>query len=455
MTPESGSLRSSTLALGEGMGGDADFRALFEAMPCVCAVLAPDAPRFTIVGATEAYCLVAQTTCDRLVGRSLFEAFPDAIPDPGPVPIAPGTAMPERRIESSLRESLAEVCRTRASHRMGVQRYDMPRDDGTLQPRYWQPVNIPVLALDGAVRYILHQVEDVTDRIEAEDFQREMTGHLATFNAQLSRSAEGLETRVAMRTAELAKANEALTAALAERERAERERNELLLQLGVAQEEERRRLSRDLHDEVGQHLTALGLGLQALSDVVPAGSEVDRRAAQLRELAGTLGRELHALAVRVRPKVLDDFGLIAALTSFAEEWTRQHGIVAEVHAGADLERLPPSVESALYRIVQEALTNVAKHSDATHTSVVVERSGGSVHVIVEDDGKGFDADVVADAGKRPAALGLLGIRERAALLGGSLQVETAPGAGTTIFVRLPIHTTDAQRHAAGSGDDDA
>jgi signal transduction histidine kinase len=216
-------------------------------------------------------------------------------------------------------------------------------------------------------------------------------------------------------------------------------RTALRRQLTLAEEEERRRLARELHDEVGQHLTALGLGLQALSDVAPPGSDVDRRAAQLRGLTDTLGRELHALAVRLRPRALDDFGLEAALQSYAEEWARQSGITIDVHTRGPSTRLLPSAESAVYRIVQEALTNVARHSGAAHAGVVLERRDGYIHLAVEDDGRGFDPDRAAmpDA-DRLQRLGLVGMRERAALVGGTMDIESAPGKGTTVFVRFPI-----------------
>lgn len=423
----------------------AEFRTLFEAMPSLCAVLAPDAPRFTIVAVTEAFCRAARSSREQLVGCGLFEVFPGVIDARAPI------AARRRGVEEALRASFSEVCRTRAGHGMTVLRYDMPDADGKMEARYWLPVNAPVLGPDGSVQYILHQVEDVTVRVGDDAFQQEMTGHLAAFNARLSQNAEVLEeahnvleTRVLQRTAELARANEALTAALAERERAARYRNELLRRLSVAQEEERGRLARDLHDEAGQHLTALSLGLQALVDVAPAGSDVHARATQLSALTTTLGRELHALAVQLRPKALDDFGLAAALASYAREWTRQHGVPVVVHTNADVVRLPAAVEGAIYRIAQEALSNVARHSGATRASIVLERRDGQLHVVIADDGRGFDARGRADAVGGRGGLGLLGIRERAAMLGGSLLIESAPDAGTTLFVRLPIELLDEQ-----------
>jgi len=228
-----------------------------------------------------------------------------------------------------------------------------------------------------------------------------------------------------------------------QRERVAASRDALHVSLASAEEDERRRISRELHDEVGQHVTALGLGLQALSDVAPPDSEIDRRATELRRLVDTMGRELHEIAVRLRPKALDDFGLEKALGAYAEEWSRQSGIEIALHVRPEAERLPAAVESAVYRVVQEALTNVAKHGEAKRVGVVVERRDGQVHAIVEDDGKGFDQTSVP--ARRPKGkskvvpgLGLLGIRERVELLGGTLEIESTPRRGTTLFARIPL-----------------
>ena len=222
------------------------------------------------------------------------------------------------------------------------------------------------------------------------------------------------------------------------------ERDELRQRLLESEEAERRRLACDLHDQVGQHLTALGLGLESLSNVARPGSEVYRRIGGLRDQVDLMACELHAVAVRLRPKALDDFGLEAALGAYAEEWSRNSGIGVDVHAPAATGgRLPVAIENALYRIAQEALSNVARHSLATRASLVVERRLGQVVAIVDDDGQGFDADAPEwSLGAFPAdgraGLGLRGIRERVALLGGAVQVESAPGRGTSLFVRIPV-----------------
>ena len=264
-------------------------------------------------------------------------------------------------------------------------------------------------------------------------------------------SRQALEVAEEARAVALDRANEALATGMADRERAEIDRNALLRRLDSAQEEERRRLSRELHDEVGQHLTALGLGLEALSRIAPPNSEIDRRAEELQSLTSSLSRELHDISVRLRPKILDDFGFEAALASFVDGWSRRTNIAVDFHAATAATRLPPLVENAAYRIAQEALTNVAKHSKATRVSVVVERRDGHLHTIVEDNGTGFDVVALRDSSNR--GLGLLGVRERVALLGGTLEIESATEQGTTVFVRLPIDTLAVNGASAGGASD--
>ena len=285
---------------------------------------------------------------------------------------------------------------------------------------------------------------DVTARVRAEQATREASATLAAHNA-------ALETRVRERTAALADTNTRLQAEVAARARGERERNALLRRLDSAQEAERRHLARELHDEVGQHLTALGLGLGALADAAPPESDVAHRVTALRAMAETLGRDLHALALQLRPRVLDDFGLEAALGTYAEAWSRRHGIEVTMHAAVGAGRLSAAVENAVYRIVQEALTNVARHSGARDATVIVERRGGQLCVAVEDDGRGFDQ---APAPGPTGGLGLLGIRERATLLGGTADLESAPGLGATLFVRLPLDPPDDPAPTAEAERDD-
>lgn len=229
-------------------------------------------------------------------------------------------------------------------------------------------------------------------------------------------------------------------AALRESEARDRtaEREEARHRLVAAEEEERRRLARELHDEAGQHLTALGLGIEALSHVTHPGSEIDRRAGQLRKLAQALATDIHSVATRLRPRALDDFGLEAAIAANVDEWVATTGIQVDVHTHLG-GRLTSIIESSAYRIVQEALTNIARHSGATFASVILERREGSLVVVVEDNGRGFDATALERRAVRSAnSLGLRGIRERAELLDGTLDIESFPGKGTTLYVRVPL-----------------
>ena len=217
------------------------------------------------------------------------------------------------------------------------------------------------------------------------------------------------------------------------------QRDDLRRLLTLAEEEERRRLARELHDELGQHLTALGLGVQAIADSAEGNPEITERAALVRDMVNALGRGLHSVAVRLRPKALDDFGLDAALSTYTEEWSRLTGIAVDLHTDHCQERLPMVVESTIYRVIQEALTNVARHSGATRAGVLVERRDGNVVAIIEDSGKGFDTSTARPTTNVRGGLGLLGVRERASLLGGSIDIESSPGGGTTLFVRIPIN----------------
>jgi signal transduction histidine kinase len=206
------------------------------------------------------------------------------------------------------------------------------------------------------------------------------------------------------------------------------------LQLTTVQEDERRRIARELHDQMGQHLAALGIGLKFVKDGTPDPSPQRDRLQNLQAMTDQIGREVHHLALELRPTALDDLGLPAALANYVEVWAERSGVEADFHAAGPAEgRLPAPVETALYRVVQEALTNVLRHSAARRVSVVLMRSAAQASAVVEDDGGGFDADAVA--GHR---LGILGMRERAALVGGTLTVESGPGRGTTVIARVPL-----------------
>ena len=222
---------------------------------------------------------------------------------------------------------------------------------------------------------------------------------------------------------------------------AERARTELLGRLVFVQEDERRRIARDMHDQFGEHLTALSLEIASLKDTCGTNPDLARHVGTLETIAVRLDRDVEQLVWQLRPTALDDLGLRAALTNYVQEWSARHGVAAEVHTSGLLDdRLASEVETALYRIAQEALNNVAKHALAQRVEVILERRPDCVLLIVEDDGVGFDAGKPA-AGRH--GFGLVGMQERAALVGASLDIETTPGQGTTILVRMAIVASDA------------
>lgn len=199
----------------------------------------------------------------------------------------------------------------------------------------------------------------------------------------------------------------------------------------AAQELERRRLARELHDETGQALTSMLLGLNAVERAATQ-DEARAAAADLRALVVETLQEVRRLAVDLRPTALDDFGLVPALKRLGQSARERSGLDVQVEAPLGSARLPPEVETAVYRIVQEAVTNVVKHASARHLSVFLTRRGDTLVGVIEDDGRGFDP------GAPRAGVGLVGMRERVELLDGHLTVDSTPGRGTTLLVELPL-----------------
>jgi signal transduction histidine kinase len=199
----------------------------------------------------------------------------------------------------------------------------------------------------------------------------------------------------------------------------------------AAQEEERRRLALELHDETGQALTSILLGLKAIGNA-KSKEAAERAEADVRALVVQALQDVRALAVELRPSALDDFGLGPAVERLAETFGERSGIRTTVETRLE-DRLRPEIETTLYRVVQEALSNVVKHAGAERVSIVVAQRGGSVAATVDDDGRGFD-----ELNVRADALGLTGMRERLALVGGSLEIESTPGGGTTVAAQVPV-----------------
>lgn len=229
---------------------------------------------------------------------------------------------------------------------------------------------------------------------------------------------------------------------VSERKRADEERKRLLQRVITVQEDERRHISRELHDNIGQYLSALLLGLETLTTVPGIPHPALDQLSYLKEATKQFELDVHGVALEFRPTVLDDLGLEAALSSFIREWARRHDQRTRVvfnstgFANHNNIRLSSDVEIAIYRVVQEALTNVSRHSNATTVSIILERDDSHVRVIIDDDGVGFDVDMLMNGPVENRRLGLIGMQERVQLVSGEFKIDS--GAGTAIVVTIPL-----------------
>jgi two-component system CheB/CheR fusion protein len=272
---------------------------------------------------------------------------------------------------------------------------------------------------------ILLAIEDITARQQAADALRQ--------------AHDSLEEQVQERTSALVAANAALQAEISEHKQTQQTRQLLLHQLITTQEEERRHIARELHDQMGQDLTALLLEMKALQNAVAADASIAGRVAQVQVLAMQISAEVRTLALQLHPPALDHIGLVATLANYVEEWSARALVPVDFHTtGLDGARLPATIEMALYRLVQECLTNILKHAQATDVSLIIERRADALQMIVEDDGVGFDIAAAHRSAHAARRLGLIGMQERVAQLGGALTIESEPGRGTNIIVRIPF-----------------
>lgn len=240
-----------------------------------------------------------------------------------------------------------------------------------------------------------------------------------------------------------AEKNTSLVAEIKDRRAAEEKITVLLRWLVSAQDEERRRIARDIHDELGQAMTALKMNLEALEEAAPSTELFPALLHRSQGLVRDLDRAIDFLTWELRPAI-DQVSFSTALRGLVKSWSERFGIAAEFVANGEHD-LPPDVQEHLYRVAQEALHNVAKHAAANHVSVMVEGRAAELVLLIEDDGRGFSDDETPRR-SQDSGLGLTSMRERAALVGGSLTVESAAGQGTSIYVRVARpHSEASQR----------
>jgi signal transduction histidine kinase len=259
----------------------------------------------------------------------------------------------------------------------------------------------------------------------------QMRAALGTSLDEVELANRDLEQRVEARTAELRELYRQL-------EVRDRSRAELLRKVITAQEEERKRIARELHDETCQTIVALGMALGMANGAQP--DEQGARLAEARTLSLRALDELHRIMFDLRPSVLDDLGLIPAIRWYAERRLVPLGIDVRVEVDEAQPRLPAGMEVTLFRVVQEAIANIERHAQAEQVLIQIARDAAAITIEIEDDGVGFEPARYRVARESGEGLGLLGMRERVELLGGTVDVDSAPGAGARVVVRVPLQT---------------
>ncbi|MEP7212317.1 MAG: ATP-binding protein [Acidobacteriota bacterium] len=358
-----------------------------------------------------------------ICGRNLFAVYPELL---------------ERGFDHYYREALMGQPRL-LSHRF--HKYLIaaaPISGGTRFEIMQQSALISPVNIDGKIQGTVTMIEDVTERVGREN----------DLYIQIQERERLLLSEISAR--KLAEENERLKGSFetlrlegAELLEFGRAREKLMHRIITSQEEERKRIARDIHDHLGQQLTALRFALELLRQQHAEGTNATAGIAKAQAIAEKLDAEVDYLAWELRPAEIDDIGLEDALRTFVAEWSEHFGIRSEFNAfGLHEVRLKPDVEINLYRIAQESLNNIAKHANAARASVMLERRDNSVVLIVDDDGDGFDAAATASLSEMEKGMGLFGMKERAALVGGTFRIESSDGSGTSVFVRIDTVTVE-------------
>ena len=367
---------------------------------------------------------------DGLVGRSVFDAFPDLL---------------DRGFDRYYQVALSGQSRI-LSHRFHRYLFPMAAGGGYDFAQMQQSGRISPLVLDSEVAGTISVIEDVSERVARE----------AGLNFQIEERERLVKSEISAR--KLAEENERLKGSfdalrLEGLQLAElgRHRDKLMHRIIESQEEERKRVARDIHDHLGQQLTALRFALSLLKQQHADGSNVGGTIETAHSIAHSLDAELDYIAWNLRPAAIDDIGLEETLRTFIRDWSEHYDLPADFNSfGFGDVRLAPDVEINLYRIAQESLNNVSKHAGASRASVLLENRENDVVLIIEDNGIGFDVAETERTSALEKGMGLFGMRERAALVGGSLEIESAHGRGTSVYAKVPAASAQNKITTSGS-----
>jgi signal transduction histidine kinase len=323
-----------------------------------------------------------------------------------------------------------------------------PFDLGEVLIRVHNMLEVRLLHRASQRLYAQLLAEDVALHMEIDERKRTEEA-LRLARAQLSLHAESLEEIVAERTIKLAsankrqeaslrlirKANEEHQALLIESRVSERKLGQLTRQIISAQEDERKQISRELHDEVVQTLVGLNIELATLAN--EAAGPLGRKITHTQRLVEQSVDEIHRFARKLRPTMLDDLGLVSALQSYVDSMPNRKAIEIHITAGDGVEALDEAGRTVLFRVAQEALTNVTRHSHATRVEIELSQIADAIQMEIRDNGRAFNVGNTVSA-KNPKRLGLVGMRERMEIVGGSLSIVSTPGTGTTVRAEIPL-----------------
>ena len=425
-----------------------DFHRLFDSAPGPYLVLSPT-QNYEIVAVTDSYLRTTMTTRKEIIGRSLFDVFPDNPADSG----ATG-------VRNNLRASLEAVVRTGSPDVMPMQKYDIRRpqvEGGGFEERYWSPINSPVFSPKGSLRYIIHHVEDVTEFVRVKQCGNEQQG----VSAVLQLRAEHSEAEVLLRGQEIQDLNSQLRASDAAKldletsqlvrqteqlHEANNSLRDLTARLLQIQDEERRRIARELHDSIGQMLVAQGM---YLSSVAAESKHLSAAAAKAlkdsTKLIEEMSKELRTIAYLLHPPLLDEAGLASAIRCYADGFAERSKIKVSLELSPALGRLSDEFEIAIFRIVQECLTNIHRHSGSPSATIRLDLSPEGIILEIKDEGKGIPPEkrIRAALGRLPG-VGLRGMRERIIQLGGKIEINSN-AYGTAIVARLPMANASFSR----------
>jgi signal transduction histidine kinase len=432
---------------------DRDFQRLFESAPGLYVVLYPE-KNYEIVAVTDSYLRATMTKREEILGRNIFDVFPV-----NPADLAATEA------RDTLRVSLETVIRTGRTDVMPVQRYDIRHPEAAgnrlgFVERYWRSVNSAVFSSKGSIRYIIHGAEDVTEAVQLKK-QHDDEERASTI---LQTRADYSEAEVLLRGREIQDLNTKLlvadaahleleTSQLVRQTEQLREANsslrELTARLLQVQDDERRRIARELHDSIGQMLAAQAM---YLSSVAAEASYLTATAAnalkESTDLIDQMSRELRTISYLLHPPLLDEAGLASAIQWFADGFSERSKIRVNLELTPHLGRLSEEFEIALFRIVQECLTNIHRHSGSASATIRLDVLPQGIVLEIRDEGRGISPEAqIKTAAGQSSGVGIRGMRERILQLGGNVEINSS-AQGTAIIARLPVANVSFSRPTA-------